>query len=312
MVSLEQFGELVMSYTSDIGMGIRSEMGKQYYYAFVMICLNGEKYCKYSFVSKEEYEFGIKEHEYCSEPDGITSLNFYNKYILNHKIFYDGIYNQNILKHYLCEIKQINDANQAVTGAGNYENIYGVIAGKNFKSSKRMLIIISALFLIALLLKIFVPNPDYEKVWLNLLWVLALAFETGTGVIFVWMLYQKKKFLSSSKINEYAVEISRHIVKSTPTEVVTNKYVFKRLSPAEPIDFSFVLWIYRKKVGVGRQSSDNIVFRMQDGKKREMLRRISFTESDLYHLVSKVNPSVMIGRSMDNYKCYNEIVKSKK
>lgn len=311
-IPLEQYEELIMSYTSDLGMGIRTEMGKQYYYAFIMLYLNGEKYCRYALISKEEHEFGIKEHEYCSEPDGITALNFYNKYISNHEIFYDGIYNENILEHYLCEIKQMNDAGQAVTGTKNYENIFGVIAGKELKYSKIMLIIVSALFVVALMLKIFVPNSNYEKVWLNLIWVFALAAETAVVVTFIWMIYQKKKFLSSSKIEEYAVEIRKHIVKSTPTEVVTKKYVFKRLTPANPIDFSLVAWIYRKKIVVGKQSSDNIVFRMKNGKRREMNRRVSFTESDLYHLVREVNPSVMIGESVDNYNRYKEIVKNKK
>lgn len=307
----EQYEELVMSYTSDLGMGTRKEMGKQYYYAFIMLYWNGEKYCRYSLVSKAEYEFGIKEHEYCSEPDGITSLNFYNEYISNHEIFYDGIYNENILKHYLCEIKQMNVAKQGITGNENYENIYDVIAGKELKYSKIMMIIVSVLFVIVFLLKIFVPNPNYEKIWLNLVWVFALAAETTVVIVFVWMTCQKKKFLSSSKIDEYAVEISKHIVKSTPTEVVTKNYVFKRRSPADPIDFSFVAWIYRKKVVVGKQSSDNIVFRMQNGKKREMIRRVSFTESDLYHLVREVNPDVMIGDSIDHYKRYKEIVRNK-
>lgn len=212
----------------------------------------------------------------------------------------------------MCETKRMNEANQAVTGAGDYENIYGVIAGKEFKYSKLMLIIVSALFVIALLLKIFVPNADYEKVWLNLVWVLALASETTVVIVFIWTVCQKKKFLSSSKIEEYAVEIQNHIVKATPTEVVTKKYVFKRRTPADPIDFSLVAWIYRKKVVAGKQSSDSIIFRMQNGKRREMIRRVSFTESDLYHLVGEVNPSVMIGKTINNQKRYKEIVENSK
>lgn len=206
----------------------------------------------------------------------------------------------------------MNEANQVVTGAGNYENIYGAIAGKQFKYSKIMLIIVSVLFVIALLLKIFVPNPDYEKVWLNLVWVLALASETTAVIVFIWVICQKKKFLLSSKIEEYAVEIQKHIVKATPTEVVTQKYVFKRREPANPIDFSLVAWIYRKKVVAGSHSSDNIIFWMQNGKRRSMIRRISFTESDMYHLVSEVNPRVMIGNTTNNYKRYKEIVENKK
>lgn len=311
MIPLEQYEELVMSYTSDLGMGIREELGKQYYYAFIMLFINGEKYCRYSLISKEEHDFGGREHEYCSDPDGITSLNFYNKYILNHEIIYEGIYNENILGHILCEIKQIHDANQTVTGRLDYENIYRVIAGKEFKNSKIMTLIVSVLFVIALLLKIFVPNPDDDKIWLNLIWMFALAAETAVIVAFIWMICQKKKFLSSSKIEEYAVEIRKHIVKSTPTEIVTKKYVFKRLSPSNPIDFSLVAWIYRKRSAGGGQSIDNIVFRMVNGKKREMNRRISFTESDVYHLVNEMNPSVMIGKTIDNYNRYKEIVKKR-
>lgn len=311
-IPLEQYEELIMSYTSDLGMGIRTEMGKQYYYAFIMLYLNGEKYCRYSLISKEEHEFGIKEHEYCSEPDGITALNFYNKYISNHEIFYDGIYNENIFKHYLCEIKQMNGASQAVTGTRNYENIYDIIAGKQFKYSKIQLIIVSAVFIVALMLKIFVPNPNDEKIWLNCVWIYSLGVETGVVVFFIWTICQRKKFLSSPEIEEYAKEIAKHIVKSTPTEVVTKKYVFKRQTPANPIDFSLVVWIYRRKIVFRGQSSDNIVFRMKNGKTREMNRRISFTESDLYHLVSKVNPRVMLGKSINNYKRYKEIVKNKK
>lgn len=311
-IPLEQYEELIMSYTSDLGMGIRTEMGKQYYYAFIMLYLNGEKYCRYSLISKEEHEFGIKEHEYCSEPDGITALNFYNKYISNHEIFYDGIYNENILEHYLCEIKQMNDAGQAVTGTKNYENIFGVIAGKELKYSKILLIIGSALFVVALILKIYEQNLNDDIVWLGLVWVLGLCGATGGVVYFIWMVCQKKKFLSSPEIEEYAKEIAKHIVRSTPTEVVTKKYVFKRQTPANPIDFSLVAWIYRRKIVFGRQSSDNIVFRMKNGKTREMNRRVSFSESDLYHLVREVNPSVMIGETIDNYKRYKEIVKNKK
>lgn len=311
-IPLERYEELIMSHTNDLGMGIRTEIGKEYYYAFIMLYLNGEKYCRYSLISKEEYESGIKEHEYCSEADGITSLNFYNKYILNHEILYDGIYNENIFKHYLCEIKQMNVANQAVIGARDYENIYNVIAGKQLKQLTIMLIIVNILFIVVLMLKIFVPDLIDEKVWLNLVWVFALVFETGTDIMFIWMLYQKRRFLSSSKIEEYSVEIRKHIVKSTPTEIVTKNYVFKRRSPADPIDFSFVAWIYRRKIVVGKNSSDTIVFRLQNGKKQEMIRRISFTESDLYQLVREVNPSVMLGKSIDNYNRYKEIVKNKK
>lgn len=206
----------------------------------------------------------------------------------------------------------MNDVNQGVTDIENYEKIYDVIAGKEFKNSKVIIIIVSVFFVIALLLKIFVSNLNYEQVWLNLVWVLAVATETTAVALFIWMFWQKKKFLSSSKIEEYAVEIAKHIVKATPTEIVTKKYVFKRRTPAAPIDFSLVAWIYRNKVIVGKQKSDTIVFKLQNGKKQEMIRRVSFTESDLYHLVSEVNSDVIIGNSIDNYKRYKEIVKNRK
>lgn len=95
-------------------------------------------------------------------------------------------------------------------------------------------------------------------------------------------------------------------MKSTPTEIVTKKYVFKRLSPSNPIDFSLVAWIYRKRSSEGGQHIDNIVFRMTNGKKREMNRRSSFTQSDVYHLVNEINPNVMIGKTIDSYNRYKK------
>lgn len=306
----ERYEEFIMSHTSELGMGIRTEMGKEYYYAFIMLYLNGEKYCRYSFVSKEEYEAGIKEYDYCSEPDGITSLNYYNKYILNHEILYDGIYNENVFKHYLREIKQMNVANQGGTDISSYKNIYNVIAGKEWKQITIILIIVSTIFVAALMLKKFLPDLLEEKIWFNLVWMFAFIFEIGFGVMFIWMIYQKKKFLSSSEIEEYDVEIRNHIVEFTPTEVVTRNYVFNRVAPADPIDFSLVAWIYRRKIDIGKKSSDRIVCRLENGKKQELARRRSFTESDLYHLVKEVNPSVMLGETIDNYNRYKEIVKS--
>lgn len=313
-IPLEQYEELIMSCTSDLGMGVREELGKQYYYAFIMLYINGVKYCRYSLISKEEHDFGVREHEYCSEPDGITATNFYNKYILNHKIFYDGIYNPDILEHLLVEILQINEANniKKTYQDDDYEKAYNVIVGKEFKYAKICMLLVSVLFFMPSTILMFLINASYDMIWLNLIWVFALSGETAAVVFYLWTVYQRKKFLSSSQIENYAGEIPGNIVKSTPTEIVTRSYIFKRQCPSNPIDLSQVEWVYRKRVTVGGQSSDHIVFRMRNGKKREMNHRVSFTESNVYHLIKKLNPEVMIGNSVDNYKRYKEILKKEK
>lgn len=190
-----------------------------------------------------------------------------------------------------------------------YENVYGVIAGKEFKYAKISMLLVSVLFFIPSTILMFLINASYEMVWLNLIWVFAISGETAVVVFYLWTVYQRKKFLSSSEIEKYAGEIPNNIVKSTPTEIVTKNYIFKRQSPSNPIDLSQVEWVYRKRVTVGGQSSDCIVFRMKNGKKREMNHRVSFTESDVYHLIKKLNPEVMIGNSVENYKRYKEILK---
>lgn len=55
------------------------------------------------------------------------------------------------------------EKNQPMIDRLDYETIYNVIAGKEFKNSNILTLIVRALFTIALLLKIFVPNPDDDK-----------------------------------------------------------------------------------------------------------------------------------------------------
>lgn len=191
----------------------------------------------------------------------------------------------------------------------DYENVYSVIVGKEYKYAKISMLLVSVLFFIPSTILMFLINASYEMVWLNLIWVFAISGETAVVVFYLWTVYQRKKFLSSSQIEKYAGEIPNNIVKSTPTEIVTKNYIFKRHCPSDPIDLSQVKWVYRKRVTVGGQSSDRIVFRMKNGKKREMNHRVSFTESDVYHLIKKLNPEVMIGNSVENYKRYKEILK---
>lgn len=308
---LEQFEELIMSNTSDLGMGRRKDIGKTYCYAFIILYINGERYCRYSIISEEELASGESEHQFCAYTDAITAQNFYSKYIMNHEIFYDGIYNENILNHYMTEIKEINTANHlAKWGKYNYEDLYGVISGKVYKQCKIMAIVVNIIFFIVLMMKLFVPDPDDEMIWLNLMWVVCYCFETSGMIMLLWMILQKKKFLKLPDLEIYREDIPGKIVKSTPTEVITKHYIFKRLTPASVISLEDVVWIYRKRISVGNQHSDNIIMCMQNGKKQTIPHRVSFDESDLFNLVKQLNPQVMIGQSMDNYTKYKSMIKS--
>lgn len=189
-------------------------------------------------------------------------------------------------------------------------NIWNVISGKEYKNCIILLIIFSIIFVVTIVLKIVIPNTDNEKIWLNLLWLFAIASETAGVMWWGWMTYEKKKFLSSPDLASYSEEIRMNIVKTTPTEVITGKYVFKRLYVAEPIDYSMVAWVYRKRASGVQNGADNIVFKMINGKTKYMNYRISFTESDMYNLIKRVNPHVMIGASPDNYKKYRELIKN--
>lgn len=310
---LEQFEELIMSNTTDLGMGRRNDIGKILCYAFIMLYINGERYCRYSIISEEELAFGESEHQFCADADAITAQNFYSKYIMNHEILYDGIYNENILNHYMIEIKEINTANHlAKWGNHNYEDLYGTISGKAYKQCKIQAIVVNIIFFIVLMMKLFVPNPDDEKIWLNLMWLFALAFETAGMIMLFWMIVQKKKFLAMPDLEIYREDIPGKIVKSTPTEVITKHYIFKRLQPASVISLGDVVWIYRKRVSSGNRHSDNIIMCMRNGKKRTIPHRASFDGSDLFDLVKQINPQVMIGNSMDNYKKYKSMIKKRK
>lgn len=311
-VPLEQFEELIMSHTTDLGMGRRKDIGKAYCYAFIILYINGERYCRYSIISEEELALGEREHQFCANADAITAQNFYSKYIMNHEIFYDGIYNENIFNHYMVEIKEINTANHlAKWGNYNYEDLYGVISGKQYKHYKIMAIVVNIIFFIILMLKLFVPSPDDEVIWLDLMWFLALGFETGGMVILLWMILQKKKFLALPDLEMYREDIPGKIVKSTPTEVITKHYIFARLTPGSVISLEDVVWIYRRRIAVGKQHSDGIIMCMRNGKKRSIPHRVSFDESDLFNLVKQLNPQVMIGKSMDNYTKYKSMIKKR-
>ncbi len=214
-------------------------------------------------------------------------------------------------KHpYTPSIKPTESSLMPAYEDNNPINIWNVISGKKYKNSIILLVIFSIIFVVTIVLKIVIPNTDYEKIWLNLLWMLAIAFETAGVMLWAWMTYEKKKFLSSPDLASYSEEIRKNIVKTTPTEVITEKYVFKRLYAAEPIDYSKVAWVYRKRASGVQNGVDNIVFKMINGKTKYMNYRTSFTESDMYNLIKRVNPHVMIGASPDNYKKYHELIKN--
>lgn len=186
-------------------------------------------------------------------------------------------------------------------------NIWNVISGKKYKNSIILAVIFSIILVAVIVLKILIPNTD--KIWLNLLWLWAITVETVSVTVWAWMTYEKNKFLSSPDFASYSEEIRCNVVKTTPTEVITEKYVFKRLSAAEPIDYSMIAWVYRKRASMGQNNADNIVFKMINGKTKYMNYSASFTESDMYNLIKKVNPQVMIGASPDNRKKYRELIK---
>lgn len=191
----------------------------------------------------------------------------------------------------------------------NAEDMFQVISGKEFKASKLALILVSVLFFLPSAILMVVLNAKFELVWMNMLWLFALSAEVAVIVIFIWMMFQRQRFLSSPDVEKYAKQLHEGIWRITPTEVITKGYVFKKLQPSSPIDLSQVEWLYRKRFSTGNQHSDNIVFRMKNGKKREMNYRVSLTESDMYHLIQPLNPRVMIGNTMNNKKEYDRILK---
>lgn len=190
----------------------------------------------------------------------------------------------------------------------NEEDMFQVISGKEFKTSKLVLILVSVLFFLPSAILMFVLNAKFELVWMNVVWLFALSAEVAVVVMFIWMMFQRQRFLSSPDVEKYAKQLHEGIWRITPTEVITKGYVFKKLQPSSPIDLSQVEWLYRKRLSTGNQHSANIVFWMKDGKKREMNYRVSLTESDMYHLIQPLNPRVMIGNSTNNKREYDRIL----
>lgn len=68
-------------------------------------------------------------------------------------------------------------------------------------------------------------------------------------------------------IGLYTSELKYHVIRYTPGEIITKRFIFKRLHITKPIDLSQVQRVYRKRILSENSSPDFIVFRMKDGKK---------------------------------------------
>ena len=180
---------------------------------------------------------------------------------------------------------------------------WDTISGKEYKSVKIGLIVSSILFVIALVVQIILNNY-----YLYIVSVLMFALFAGMAIALGFLVNERKLFLNSEQVEAYAEEILSRVLATTPTEVITENYIFLRKTASKPIILEQVEWIYRKKVNAQNTSSDNIVFCMRNGNKRTMVRRVSLSESDLYGLIKKKNERVLIGWSDNNKQRYKEIV----
>lgn len=191
-------------------------------------------------------------------------------------------------------------------GKSNNENAWYTISGKECKSIIILSCVAILIWIMAIIAKKILGEngAGYMNMLCIILGCLVFASFLGFGIL----MYNKKRFLSDSHIEDYTQEIFHNVLITTPTEIITESYIFNRILSGYPIVLAQVEWVYRKRVYAGEAKNDNIILRMRNGKKREMVHRVSLTESDIYHLVAKKNSRVMIGYSGQNKRVYDDIV----
>lgn len=307
-IGSNRFDELVVSYPAQCGYGIKGEFAAKYYYAYIILSIDDEQVpiCRYVEISEEEYEQCLMKYPQSQETDMISSQAFYGEFIYGKKILYEGKYNSDILQHSMSEINEYFGETEKSTSLEKSEIAWGKLCKKMFRSCVILTIISTVWFIAMTILRIMIKDLDFVYP----IWMFSLAFITGSSVAIIYMLTEKNLFLKNEDVALYTDQILYNVIRHTPTAVITSRYIFNRMNISRPIDLSRVQWVYSKRIGAGNNSTNVIVMRMLDGKKREMNYMQSFTESNLYHLIKPYNPNVQIGWSVKNEKDYKEIVKA--
>lgn len=176
---------------------------------------------------------------------------------------------------------------------------------KEFKNAIICAALATVIFMTMLVLKIIYKD---SSITINGIWLLSLAFFTACIAGLVYLLMERKKFLSSKEIETYTNEILHNTISQTSIYIITNRFIIIRLNITKPIDLSKVCWIYRKRTRVSNTSVDQIIMHLQNGKKRSVNYGLAFTESDVYHMVKPYNPDVLIGWSEKNKELYKSMI----
>ena len=93
---MDEFKQYVISYTSEYGYGTKREMEKIYYYAYIIIYFDTKRICRFTELTKEEYEECKIKYPMDLEGklgyDRITAQIFLGDYIFGHNVFFEGDY----------------------------------------------------------------------------------------------------------------------------------------------------------------------------------------------------------------------------
>lgn len=303
---IDKFEQYVISYTARCGCGRKKEAGdiNYCYYAYIILLMDNKMICRYVESTKEKYDKCIKEYPEPTELDKITAQVFFGEYIYGQPVLYEGIYNPNLFRHTLKDIKDYF-GKEAPEDSKNQELLaWEKICKKEYRNVKIFAIVTTIILLIMIILKITMK----EVLAIQLLFLLSLVFFATPIIYLIYMMVEKKIFLKLDNIKLISNQILHSVVVHTPTEVVTKRFIIKRLNITKPIDLSQVCWVYRKRILSSSSAPDQIVMWMKNGKKATMNYRISFSESEIYKLAQMYNPDVIIGWSSHNKKAYKNIL----
>lgn len=157
------------------------------------------------------------------------------------------------------------------------------ICQKEFKSLIYFEIVTAIFFVVMLCMKL----ANRDAITINFIYLLASCFFAASSISMVFMLVEKSMFLKNENVNLYTDYILHHAVMDTPTELITKRFIFKKLRITKPIDFENVKSAYKVTIVSNYSTPDRIVICMEDGKKMKMNFRNSFSDNDLNRLVKQ-------------------------
>ena len=309
---MDEFEQYVISYTSEYGYGTKREMEKIYYYAYIIIYFDTKRICRFTELTKEEYEECKIKYPMDLEGklgyDRITAQIFLGDYIFGHNVFFEGDYREDILDQNISELKLYKEGGVSTFKKGTPIMAWEKLCNKEYKS----ILILGAVSIIFMLVMIVLKIFMKESFVVDFIFLIALALVTAAWIGIIYMKYEKNKFLKMKDINLYTYEMLHACVKHRPGMMITKRFIFFSLKITKPIDLSDIKWVYSKRATFSNGNPAQIIMMMGNGKKMSFSEGISFGENEVYKLAKPYNPDLLIGYTSENKKRYKNMMISHK